>query len=64
MEFKTQQDQFDNMKWYDSVLAGADKCGSYEYCGKCRKNEPYPCARAAHRYQNGYIRLAVVRRHK
>lgn len=64
MDFKTQQDQFDNRKWYDSILAGEDKCGSYEFCVKCRKTEPYPCARAAHRYENGYIRLAVIRRHK
>ena len=62
MDFKNRQDQFDNVKWYDSIVAGEDKCGSYEFCGKCRKNEPFPCARAAHRYNNGYIRLAVIRR--
>ncbi len=62
MDFKNRQDQFDNVKWYDSIVAGEDKCGSYEFCTKCRKNEPFPCARAAHRYSNGYIRLAVIRR--
>ena len=64
MDFKSRQEQFDNIKWYDSVLAGEDKCGSYEFCVKCRKSEAYPCARAWHRYNNGYIRLAVVRRHR
>lgn len=64
MSFKSQQKQFDDIKWCDSVLAGEDKCGSYEFCGKCRKEEKYPCARAAHRYENGYIRLAIIRSHK
>ena len=64
MDFKSRQDQFDNVKWYDSVLAGEDKCGSYAFCDKCRKEETYPCARAQHRHENGYIRLAVVRRVK
>lgn len=64
MNFKTQQDQFDDIKWYDSVQAGEDKCGSYAFCYKCRKTESYPCARAAHRYNNGYYRLAMVRRTK
>ena len=64
MNFKTQQDQFDDIKWYDSVLAGEDKCGSYEFCCKCRKTEKYPCARAAYRYSNRYIRIGVIRRKK
>lgn len=64
MDFKKRQDQFDNVKWYDSILAGEDKCGTYEFCGQCRKDEPYPCARAQHRHSNGYIRLAVIRRVK
>ena len=63
MNYKARQDQFDNIKWYDSILAGKDQCGSYAFCGKCRKAEPYPCARAAHRYENGYVRVAVLRRH-
>ena len=64
MSFKSQQKEFDDIKWYDSVLANQDKCGSYEFCGKCRKDEKYPCARAAHRYNHGYIRLAIIRSHK
>lgn len=64
MDFKNRQDQFDNVKWYDSVLAGEDKCGTYDFCASCRKDEPYPCARAQHRHKNGYIRLAVIRRVK
>lgn len=64
MDFKTQQQQFDNQKWYDSILAGEDKCGSYDFCEKCSKTDKYPCAMAAHRYNNKYIRIAVIRRHK
>ena len=64
MDFKTQQEQFDNQKWYDSVMAGEDKCGTYEFCVKCSKMDTYPCAKAAHRYNNKYIRLAVIRRHR
>ena len=64
MDFKTQQEQFDNQKWYDSILAGEDKCGSYDFCVKCCRMEKYPCARAAHRFNNKYIRLAVIRRHR
>jgi hypothetical protein len=62
MNFKSRQEQFDNIKWYDSILAGKDQCGAYVFCDKCRKDEPYPCARAAHRYENGYIRIAVLQR--
>ena len=63
MNFKKQQEKFDDVKWFDSIQAGSDKCGSYEFCGECRKSEPYPCARAAHRHANGYIRIAVIRRY-
>ena len=65
MKLKERQKEFDVIKWYDSVLAGEDKCGSYNFCVKCRKEETYPCARAEHRYNNvGYYRLAVIRRHR
>ena len=64
MDFKSQQERFDDMKWYDSILSGEDKCGSYPFCCQCRKEEPNPCARAAHRYNHGYVRIAVVRRCK
>ncbi len=64
MDFKTMQCQIDDRKWYDSVLAGEDKCGNYDFCVKCSKSDKYPCARAAHRYENKYVRIAVVRRHR
>ena len=66
MNFKNQQDQFDVVKWHDSILVGEDRCGSYEFCEKCDKTEIYPCARAACRYKNNgeYIRIAVIRRCK
>ena len=63
MIFKKQQDEFDDVKWFESIQMGEDKCGTYAFCEQCRKDEPYPCARAAHRYQNGYIRVAVIHRH-
>ena len=62
MNFKTEQDQFDKIKWFDSMKAGKDMCGSYEFCGRCKGEWRDPCARAAHRYQNGFIRLAVLRK--
>ncbi len=52
MDFKSQQDKFDDIKWYDSILAGYDRCGSYDFCGSCDKSEENPCARAAYRAQN------------
>ena len=64
MNFKNRQKEFDDVKWYDSILAGEDKCGSYEFCVKCQKEEKYPCARAEYRYGKKYIRLAVLCRHR
>ncbi len=71
MSFKSQQKTFDDVKWFDSILAGEDKCGTYEFCGDCNKDESYPCARAGHRYSKmqtrlagGYIRIAVICPHK
>lgn len=58
---KKVQDEFDGVKWYDSIREGEDKCGTYVFCAACRKEETYPCARAAERIRNGYIRIATVR---
>ena len=62
MGLKSQQALFDVVKWYDSMKAGYDKCGSYSFCKGCDKTDSYPCARAAHRYQHGYVRVAIARR--
>ncbi len=64
MYFKQRQKIFDDVKWYDSVSAREDQCGKYVFCGKCDKGRKYPCARAEHRYNTGYIRVAIVCRHK
>ena len=64
MDFKSRQEQFDKQKWFDSVRAGEDTCGSYDCCSKCCKTEKYPCARAEMRFNGRYIRLAVVRRRR
>ena len=63
MDYKQQQDEFDEVKWYDSILAGEDRCGDYEFCGYCRKEEPHPCARARERYSKKYVRIGILRRH-
>lgn len=63
MDFKIQQEKFDKVKWFDSVRAGYDTCGTYSFCNACRKEQPNPCARAAHRHANGYIRIALICRH-
>ena len=62
MNFQQQQDAFDTVKWYDSIQAGEDKCGTYAFCAKCRKEDEFPCARAAYRYDNKFIRIAIVRK--
>lgn len=62
MNFQKQQDAFDTVKWYDSIQAGDDKCGTYTFCEKCRKDDEFPCARAAYRYDNKFIRIAIVRK--
>ena len=64
MDFKAQQAEFDIKKWYDSVLAGEDQCGNYDFCIRCNKVEKYPCAKAIARHKGKYIRLAIIRRHK
>ncbi|MBQ9728872.1 MAG: hypothetical protein IJV85_04675 [Clostridia bacterium] len=64
MNLQEQQKKFDVIKWFDSIRAGKDLCGTYAFCGRCDKDRPYPCARAAYRYGKGYIRLAVIRRRK
>ena len=61
MDKKEFQKSFDDVKWYDSVRLGNDQCGAYDFCCRCRKTDKFPCARAAYRYRNGYIRIAVVR---
>lgn len=60
MDFKAQQNRFDEIKWFDSIVAGYDRCGSYEFCGRCNKEEEYPCAHAAYRLRKG-TRIATIR---
>ena len=62
MSYKSEQEKFDSVKWYDSIVAGEDRCGTYEFCGKCKKEERYPCARAMLRHSRGVVRIAVIRR--
>ncbi len=62
MNFKVEQDKFDTIKWFDSIVAGEDRCGSYDFCATCNKAETEPCARAAYRSRpNRLTPIAVVR---
>lgn len=64
MDKKRRQEKFDLTKWYDSLLAGEDRCGTYGFCGKCRKEEQYPCACAMERFRKECVRVAVVVRRR
>ena len=64
MTLKQQQVLFDEIKWFDSIEAGEDRCGSYEFWSSCVKTAQYPCARAAKRQASGAGRVAVVRKKK
>ena len=61
MSFQEWQNEFDQKKWIDSIIAGEDTCGSYEFCVKCNKDEENPCARAFSRFKNPRIRIAILR---
>ncbi len=62
MDFKSEQEKFDGVKWYDSIVAGEDRCGSYDFCTFCNKEESEPCARAAYRSRPKVLTpIAVVR---
>ena len=60
MTLKEEQRRFDDLKWYESIEVGEDKCGSYAFCMDCNKDLTYPCARAARRYVRGVFRVATI----
>lgn len=64
MNLYEEQKKFDDVKWYDSIVAGEDRCGSYVFCDKCEKTSPYPCARAMQKHKKGYVRIGVLVRRK
>jgi hypothetical protein len=45
-----EQEKFDKVKWYDSILVGYDRCGSYDFCAECDKTQSDPCARAMQKF--------------
>lgn len=62
--YKNEQKKIDEQKWKESYESGEDKCGSYEYCSACKKEEEYPCAKAKRRVANkksGKTRVAVLK---
>ena len=63
MDFKAEQEKLveEAKAEHDSMQEGHDKCGTYDFCSSCKKEPLYPCARAAHRYEAGYIRIAILR---
>ena len=64
MDLQLEQKKFDDVKWYDSILMGEDRCGSYDFCDKCNKFELYPCANAMRRKAKKYVRVGIVIRRK
>ena len=63
MTYEKQQEVFDVVKWIDSVNAGCDMCGTYEFCHCCNKALKHPCARASKMHsQSGAVRVAVIRK--
>lgn len=62
--YKNEQKKLDEIKWKESMEAGEDKCGTYEYCSVCVKEDEYPCAKAKRRAANkasGKTRVAVLK---
>lgn len=62
--YKSEQSKIDVAKWQESYDCGEDKCGSYEYCVLCHKEEEYPCAKAKRRASNkkrGKTRIGVLK---
>ncbi len=50
MNYRVEQEKFDKVKWYDSILVGYDRCGSYDFCAECDKTQSDPCARAMQKF--------------
>lgn len=44
------QKELDVKKYHESIVAGYDTCGTYDYCVFCNKNNKYPCAAAVLRF--------------
>ncbi|MBQ8405793.1 MAG: hypothetical protein IJX09_03980 [Clostridia bacterium] len=61
MNYRVEQEKFDKVKWYDSILVGYDRCGSYEFCVKCDKTQNNPCARAMQKANKKRVRIGIVR---
>ena len=40
------QQELDIQKWNDSLQAGYDTCGTYDYCANCNKELENPCEMA------------------
>ena len=65
MDYKAYQDNFDKQKWCDSVFLKEDRCGTYPICDYCDKEEEFPCAHAAERFEKSRkIRIAILHCYK
>ena len=60
MDFQQKQAQLDQQKWEDSIFAGEDTCGTYDFCKYCKRDEEQPCARAFYRAKEGRIPFAKM----
>ena len=54
------QNEFDKKKWEDSLAAGHDTCGEYDYCAKCNKSHEYPCAKAYDEYTSSVVTVETT----
>ena len=61
MDLKKQQEALDEVKWFDSIVAGEDTCGTYDFCSFCDKSLENPCACAMRKYKRKNGCLATIR---
>ena len=52
MAISKKQEELDEIKWYIGQELGCDPCGTFAYCGKCKKDEENPCEKALKRYKD------------
>ena len=58
------QEKLDEIKWYIGNELGFDPCGTFEYCGHCRKDEENPCEKALKRYKDSQRKKASRQKNK
>lgn len=64
MAISKKQDELDDIKWYLGRELGFDPCGTFAYCGKCKKDEENPCEKALNRYKDSERKKAKRKQSK